>query len=53
VLERLAALRSPGLTGLMRGLTGLLGSIWTSVEAPFRHARFDVVLQPAELAGDG
>jgi hypothetical protein len=23
------------------------------VEAPFRHARFDIVLQPAELAGDG
>jgi len=29
VLERLAALRSPGLTSLMRGLTGLLGTIWT------------------------
>jgi len=29
VLERLAARRSPGLTSLMRGLTDLLGTIWT------------------------
>ena len=29
VVERLAGLRSPGLTGLMRGVAGLLGSIWT------------------------
>jgi membrane-associated phospholipid phosphatase/tRNA A-37 threonylcarbamoyl transferase component Bud32 len=29
VLERLAALRSPGLTSFMRGVTGLLGTIWT------------------------
>jgi membrane-associated phospholipid phosphatase len=29
VVERLAAARTPGLTSLMRGVTGLLGSIWT------------------------
>jgi membrane-associated phospholipid phosphatase len=29
VVERLAALRTPGLTSLARGITGLLGSIWT------------------------
>jgi tRNA A-37 threonylcarbamoyl transferase component Bud32/membrane-associated phospholipid phosphatase len=29
VLERLAALRSPGLTSAMHALSGLLGSIWT------------------------
>jgi tRNA A-37 threonylcarbamoyl transferase component Bud32/membrane-associated phospholipid phosphatase len=29
VLKRLAALRSPGLTGAMRGVAGLLGSVWT------------------------
>jgi tRNA A-37 threonylcarbamoyl transferase component Bud32/membrane-associated phospholipid phosphatase len=29
VVERLAGLRTPGLTRLMRGVTGLLGSIWT------------------------
>jgi tRNA A-37 threonylcarbamoyl transferase component Bud32/membrane-associated phospholipid phosphatase len=29
VVERLAALRTPGLTSLMRGLSGLLGSLWT------------------------
>jgi tRNA A-37 threonylcarbamoyl transferase component Bud32/membrane-associated phospholipid phosphatase len=29
VVERLAALRTPGLTSLMRGLHGLLGSLWT------------------------
>jgi membrane-associated phospholipid phosphatase len=29
VVERLAALRTPGLTSFMRGLNGLLGSLWT------------------------
>jgi membrane-associated phospholipid phosphatase/tRNA A-37 threonylcarbamoyl transferase component Bud32 len=29
VVERLAALRTPGLTSFMRGLSGLLGSVWT------------------------
>jgi membrane-associated phospholipid phosphatase/tRNA A-37 threonylcarbamoyl transferase component Bud32 len=29
VVQRLAAIRTPGLTTLMRGVTGLLGSIWT------------------------
>jgi membrane-associated phospholipid phosphatase/tRNA A-37 threonylcarbamoyl transferase component Bud32 len=29
VVERLAAVRTPGLTSLMRGVSGLLGSIWT------------------------
>ena len=29
VVQRLAAVRTPGMTGLMRGVTGLLGSIWT------------------------
>ena len=29
VVERLADLRTPGLTSLARGITGLLGSIWT------------------------
>jgi membrane-associated phospholipid phosphatase/tRNA A-37 threonylcarbamoyl transferase component Bud32 len=29
VVERLAALRTPGLTSFMRGLHGLLGSLWT------------------------
>jgi membrane-associated phospholipid phosphatase/tRNA A-37 threonylcarbamoyl transferase component Bud32 len=29
VVERLAALRTPGLGSLMRGLSGLLGSLWT------------------------
>jgi membrane-associated phospholipid phosphatase/tRNA A-37 threonylcarbamoyl transferase component Bud32 len=29
VLERLAAVRTPGLTSVMRGLASLLGSIWT------------------------
>jgi membrane-associated phospholipid phosphatase/tRNA A-37 threonylcarbamoyl transferase component Bud32 len=29
VVERLAAARTPALTTLMRGVTGLLGSIWT------------------------
>jgi tRNA A-37 threonylcarbamoyl transferase component Bud32/membrane-associated phospholipid phosphatase len=29
VVERLATLRTPGLTSLMRGLSGLLGSLWT------------------------
>jgi tRNA A-37 threonylcarbamoyl transferase component Bud32/membrane-associated phospholipid phosphatase len=29
VVERLAALRTPGLTSLMRGLNGLLGYLWT------------------------
>jgi membrane-associated phospholipid phosphatase/tRNA A-37 threonylcarbamoyl transferase component Bud32 len=29
VVQRLAAVRTPGLTTLMRGVTGLLGSIWT------------------------
>jgi membrane-associated phospholipid phosphatase/tRNA A-37 threonylcarbamoyl transferase component Bud32 len=29
VVERLATLRTPGLTSLARGITGLLGSIWT------------------------
>jgi membrane-associated phospholipid phosphatase/tRNA A-37 threonylcarbamoyl transferase component Bud32 len=29
VVERLAGLRTPGLTRIMRGVTGLLGSIWT------------------------
>jgi membrane-associated phospholipid phosphatase len=29
VVERLAALRTPGLTRLMRGVNGLLGSLWT------------------------
>ena len=29
VVERLAAARTHGLTSLMRGVTGLLGSIWT------------------------
>src|SRR5512132_2095714 len=29
VVERLATARTPGLTTLMRGVTGLLGSIWT------------------------
>jgi tRNA A-37 threonylcarbamoyl transferase component Bud32/membrane-associated phospholipid phosphatase len=29
VVERLAGLRTPGMTSLMRGVSGLLGSIWT------------------------
>src|SRR5688572_11077318 len=29
VVERLAALRTPGLTSFARGLHGLLGSLWT------------------------
>ena len=29
VVETLADLRTPGLTGVMRGLHGLLGSVWT------------------------
>jgi tRNA A-37 threonylcarbamoyl transferase component Bud32/membrane-associated phospholipid phosphatase len=29
VLERFAALRTPGLTGFMRAIVGLLGTIWT------------------------
>ena len=29
VVQRLAAVRTPGMTSLMRGVTGLLGSIWT------------------------
>ncbi|MFL6225077.1 MAG: phosphatase PAP2 family protein, partial [Actinomycetes bacterium] len=29
VVQRLAAVRTPGLTTLMRAVTGLLGSIWT------------------------
>jgi membrane-associated phospholipid phosphatase len=29
LVRRLAAVRTPGLTSLMRGVTGLLGSIWT------------------------
>jgi membrane-associated phospholipid phosphatase/tRNA A-37 threonylcarbamoyl transferase component Bud32 len=29
VVERLAALRTPGLTSFVRGLNGLLGSLWT------------------------
>jgi membrane-associated phospholipid phosphatase/tRNA A-37 threonylcarbamoyl transferase component Bud32 len=29
LVQRLAAVRTPGLTTLMRGVTGLLGSIWT------------------------
>jgi membrane-associated phospholipid phosphatase/tRNA A-37 threonylcarbamoyl transferase component Bud32 len=29
VVQRLAAARTPGLTSLMRGISGLLGSIWT------------------------
>jgi membrane-associated phospholipid phosphatase/tRNA A-37 threonylcarbamoyl transferase component Bud32 len=29
VVQRLAAVRTPGLTTLMRSVTGLLGSIWT------------------------
>src|SRR5215217_7075039 len=28
--QRLAAVRTPGLTSLMRGVSGLLGSIWTA-----------------------
>jgi membrane-associated phospholipid phosphatase/tRNA A-37 threonylcarbamoyl transferase component Bud32 len=29
LVQRLAAVRTPGLTSLMRGVSGLLGSIWT------------------------
>jgi membrane-associated phospholipid phosphatase/tRNA A-37 threonylcarbamoyl transferase component Bud32 len=29
VLQRLAALRTPGLTSVVRGLSGLIGSLWT------------------------
>ena len=30
VVQRLAAVRTPGMTSLMRGVTGLFGSIWTA-----------------------
>ena len=29
LVRRLAAVRTPGLTSLMRGVSGLLGSVWT------------------------